>query len=736
MKLLKLTASFGGLQKRELTLSNGLNVFCLPNEAGKSTWSMFLLCMFYGVDTSERPAKGVLPVKTRFKPWWGGSMEGRMELEWQGRRIAIERTSTARAPLGQFRAWDLDSGEKIPELTADNCGETLLGVPRSVYLRSAFLGQNALAVTQDAALEKRLSSLVTSGDESVSAAETQKRLKDARNRIRHNKTGLLPDAQRELETVNDTLSQLHALLSQTAEGRAKEQQLFARQRELEADISCFARFQTAQRFLKKRKQEQLVEDKTRAAEQALQNAKQYPEKSRLTALSKDLDTLESKRTLLPQTPKAPPLPPEKPVCPPVFANLSDEEILPKAERDAKRCEALMQEKKASAALAFAIGFCFLVAAILLFALAKNLLPAMLAAALAIAGLGAGIWNVRKNRLREEKLHEAKLLCAQYENREPSQFVSFAANYHASALLFRQAQTAYETALQEYRTARQDAETARGAYLELRGRLLGGVNAFAPDVTEEEAAREAIDHALSAWAQADAAQDEASHARAALEAICQALSNEKEPEVPAGDWAQFDLPAAKQELALTVSQLSRLRSELDRSRGVLQTLGDGSALQAQKAALESRISELQERDEALSMAQAALEEASSALQTRFAPRLTARAAEIFAGLTGGRYEQMTLDRQMNLWATETGEVAQRPVLALSGGTADQLYLALRLAIVELALPDDAPIVLDDALAMFDDERAEKALQVLKKLSGTRQILLFSCHSREAQMLESL
>ena len=57
-------------------------------------------------------------------------------------------------------------------------------------------------------------------------------------------------------------------------------------------------------------------------------------------------------------------------------------------------------------------------------------------------------------------------------------------------------------------------------------------------------------------------------------------------------------------------------------------------------------------------------------------------------------------------------------------------------MELALPDDAPIVLDDALAMFDDERAEKALRVLKELSGTRQILLFSCHSREAQMLESL
>ena len=736
MKLLKLTASFGGLQKQELTLDSGLNVFCLPNEAGKSTWSMFLLCMFYGVDTSERPAKGLLPVKTRFKPWWGGSMEGRMELTWQGRRIAIERTSTARAPLGQFRAWDLDSGEKIPELTADNCGETLLGVPKSVYLRSAFLGQNGLTVTQDAALEKRLSSLVTSGDESVSAAETQKRLKDARNRIRHNKTGLLPDAERELEAVNDTLSQMQALVSQTAEGRAKEQDLVDRQRELTEAISCFERFQTAQRFRKKREQEKLVEGKLRALEEAMHAAKQYPEKARLETLKKDLDTLEAKREALPQAPEDLPAPPEKPICPPVFAHLSDEEILPKAERDAKRCEALRSRRKAPAAPAFSVGAILLVTAILLFALTKKLPLTLAAAALAIAGLLAGILGVRKNRLREEALSEAKLLCAQYENREPSQFVSFAANYHASLLLFRQAQASYAAALSEYRTARQNAETARGAYLELRGRVLGGVSAFSPDAADEKAAREAIDRALDAWARADAAQDEADHAKAALDAICQALSDEKEPEVPAGDWAQFDLPAAKQALSLTASQLSRLRSELDRSRGVLQTLGDGAALQAQKAALQTRISELQEKDEALSMAQAALEEASSALQTRFAPKLTARAGEIFAGLTGGRYDQMALDRQMNLWAAETGEVAQRPVLALSGGTADQLYLALRLAIVELALPVDAPVVLDDALAMFDDERAKKAMQVLKKLSETRQILLFSCHSREKQMAETL
>ena len=736
MKLLRMTASFGNLQKQELTLQDGLNVFSLPNEAGKSTWSAFVLCMFYGIDTAERATKTNLPAKTRYKPWWGGNMEGRVELEWQGRRIAIERTSTARAPMGQFRAWDLDSGEKIPELTADNCGQTLLGVPRSVYLRSAFLGQNALAVTQDAALEKRLSSLVTSGDEAVSAAETQKRLKDARNRIRHNKTGLLPDAERELETVKSTLSQMQALLSQTADGRAAEQALVQKQDLLDAQIGAAERWQTAQRFRKQREQAQLLEEKTRALESAMQMAKQYPEKSRLEALQKDLDTLNTKREALPQTPKDPPMPPDKPACPAVFADLADDEILPKAERDAKRCEALTKAPKAPAALQFAIGFGLLAAAVLMFALTKNLPLTILAAALAAAGLIAGALSLRKNRLRAEQLQEAKLLSAQYENREPSQFVSFAANYHASVLLFQQAQTAYETALQAYRTAQAESDAARGSYLELRGRILGQVGTFAPEAEDEAACRKAIGHALDIWAQADAAQDEASRAKAALDAITQALSNEKEPEVPAGDWAQFDLPAAKQNLALTVSQLSRLRSELDRSRGVLQTLGDRAALEAEHAALEARIEDLHTKDEALSMAQAALEEASAALQTRFAPRLTALAGTIFSGLTGARYDTVTLDKQMNLSAGEAGEVAQHPALALSGGTTDQLYLALRLAIVELALPEDAPVVLDDALAMFDDERAERALAVLKALSGTRQILLFSCHSRERQLLETL
>ena len=69
MILLQLRANFGKLHGT-LTLHEGLNELCLPNEAGKSTWSAFLLAMLYGIDTRERATRENqnLPAKERDRP--------------------------------------------------------------------------------------------------------------------------------------------------------------------------------------------------------------------------------------------------------------------------------------------------------------------------------------------------------------------------------------------------------------------------------------------------------------------------------------------------------------------------------------------------------------------------------------------------------------------------------------------------------------------------------------------
>jgi uncharacterized protein YhaN len=65
---------------------------------------------------------------------------------------------------------------------------------------------------------------------------------------------------------------------------------------------------------------------------------------------------------------------------------------------------------------------------------------------------------------------------------------------------------------------------------------------------------------------------------------------------------------------------------------------------------------------------------------------------------------------------------------SEGTIDQLYLSLRLAVAKELTPD-APLVLDDALVRFDDVRHAAAMEVLRQEAESKQIILFTCQSRE-------
>ena len=124
MKIYKMTATFGKLEHAELTLQPGLNILTAPNEWGKSTWCAFLVAMLYGLDTRAKTTKTTLADKERYAPWSGNPMAGRIDLNWNGRDITIERRTKGRVPLGEFKAYETDSGLAVPELTAANCGSS------------------------------------------------------------------------------------------------------------------------------------------------------------------------------------------------------------------------------------------------------------------------------------------------------------------------------------------------------------------------------------------------------------------------------------------------------------------------------------------------------------------------------------------------------------------------------------------------------------------------------------
>ena len=208
MRIYAMTATFGKLEHETLTLQPGLNVICAPNEWGKSTWCAFLLAMLYGMDTRAKSTKTALADKEHFVPWSGSPMAGKIDLCWNGRDITIERATKGRIPLGEFRAYETASGLPVTELSAANCGQTLLGVEQDVFRRAGFIRLNELPVTQNEALHARLSALVTTGDDSGEALRLAESLKELKNKCRYNRTGLLPQAMEQEKELENKLREL------------------------------------------------------------------------------------------------------------------------------------------------------------------------------------------------------------------------------------------------------------------------------------------------------------------------------------------------------------------------------------------------------------------------------------------------------------------------------------------------------------------------------------------------
>ena len=189
----RMTAVFGKLQNRTLELKDGLNILEAPNETGKSTWCAFLLAMLYGINSRERDKAGFIADKNRYAPWSGAAMSGRIDCRVGTDEVTLLRnTRRQTAPMGDFQALYAGTGDAFPGLTGQNCGDTLLGVSREVYERSAFIRQSGISITQDAGLERRIAALITSGEEDTSYTEAADALKKQLNRRRHNKTGQIP----------------------------------------------------------------------------------------------------------------------------------------------------------------------------------------------------------------------------------------------------------------------------------------------------------------------------------------------------------------------------------------------------------------------------------------------------------------------------------------------------------------------------------------------------------------
>ena len=149
---------------------------------------------------------------------------------------------------------------------------------------------------------------------------------------------------------------------------------------------------------------------------------------------------------------------------------------------------------------------------------------------------------------------------------------------------------------------------------------------------------------------------------------------------------------------------------------------------------TRIKETEEEISAVDDAKQTINQISEEVRRSFGIELNKRASIYMGNITNGKYENIDIDEELNIFVkANAGKMV--PVDKLSKGTIEQMYMSLRLAAADIIFKDDSkPILLDDAFVMYDNKRMANTMRFMSK--NLKQMLIFSCHTREKVMADKL
>ena len=152
-------------------------------------------------------------------------------------------------------------------------------------------------------------------------------------------------------------------------------------------------------------------------------------------------------------------------------------------------------------------------------------------------------------------------------------------------------------------------------------------------------------------------------------------------------------------------------------------------------LKEEFEELKKLNASMNLVKEILLEAYEEMQNSVSPKLTEQLSKNISEITDRKYNKVKFnDEQGMIVEVENGNyiLGER----LSTGTIDQLYLSLRLAMLDEITEEKIPIIFDEAFAHFDDDRLENILKYLNSKYSNRQIILFTCNDREINILNKL
>ncbi|MFR5509022.1 MAG: ATP-binding protein, partial [Clostridia bacterium] len=143
--------------------------------------------------------------------------------------------------------------------------------------------------------------------------------------------------------------------------------------------------------------------------------------------------------------------------------------------------------------------------------------------------------------------------------------------------------------------------------------------------------------------------------------------------------------------------------------------------------------LKKLEQSMNLAKEILNKAYEEMKNTVTPKFTENLSTNISKITDGKYKHVNVyDENGMVVELENGNYVEAS--RLSVGTIDQLYLSLRLSMIDDLSEEKMPIILDEAFAYFDTERLKNILKYLSEEYNNRQIIILTCTEREKEIFE--
>lgn len=688
IKNIKVNA-YGNIENKDINLEEGINIIHGANESGKSTLLNYIISIFYGI--SRNKDGKALSDYEKYKPWNSNEFSGRISYKLEnGEKYEIFRDFNKKNPkIYNDKLEDISDRFETDKKDGSKFFIEQTGIDKQMYLSTVVSTQEEVRLDEknQNMLIQKIANLAGTGEDNVSYKKALIKLQEKiRDEIGTNKTSQKPIniIEKEIVEINNKIVETEKYRNRKYEIDAEKEQILSELKELEQQKQILQELQNSMKSEEETKNRLEIREKNRK-----DNIAKINELTNQTnTINAESERVQSAKNHLQDIIKG--------------HKENIEKLNSEIEKIANEKEETQEKEKPSISFII-ITVVLAIALICSIILIKNYIVSGILGVAIIANIVFYVINKNKQKVNKAKLREKINQEKQYKREKlENQKQQIIANVNTT-------EKELEKQEEEERQVNSELSMLKGQII-----LLEKNN---EKITEEiEQDNKAIKEESNKNKQ-------------------QIIEKYKDKNINdllyINDYQNY---ISKIEETINNNRIRIKGLEIEYNTIVPQ-LDEMVVLEEKREADKEKLAELREKESIINIAIENLMDAYEEMKTTITPKFTKNLSESIQKISSNKYNKVTInDENGMIIENNRGEYVE--AIKLSTGTIDQLYLALRLSMIDELSKENLPIILDESFAYSDNNRLKNMLQYLTSDLNNHQTIIFTCTDREQKMLEEM